>query len=109
MNSFNISGRLGDKPKLSEDGKRATFSIAENVVYKNAEGEKVTKTNWFDLVAFDNNAKNLNAICEKGDYLNIYASVEPTSYESKEGSKVKTYNFRTNRFEKVSSTKETSQ
>ena len=109
MNSFNISGRLGDKPKLSQDTKRATFSVAENIYYTDAAGEKVTKTNWFDAIAFDKTGQLMNQICEKGDHVNVSGTLEQSSYETKEGSKVKSYNFKVNRFEKVQSAKETSQ
>lgn len=52
-NRVQLIGNLGMKPEVItlESGKKlAKFSIATNEVYKNAQGEKITDTQWHHVV-----------------------------------------------------------
>jgi len=52
-NKVQLIGNLGQDPEIInlESGKTlAKFSIATNEVYKNAQGEKVTDTQWHNIV-----------------------------------------------------------
>ena len=52
-NKVQLIGNLGNSPEIItlESGKKlAKFSIAPNENYKNAEGEKVTDTQWHNNV-----------------------------------------------------------
>ena len=48
-NKVQLIGNLGNKPEIItlDSGKKlAKFSMATNETYKNAQGEKVTETQW---------------------------------------------------------------
>ncbi len=52
-NKVQLIGNLGNDPEIitMDSGKKlAKFSIATNETYKNAQGEKVTDTQWHDVV-----------------------------------------------------------
>ena len=54
-NKVQLIGCLGGKPDVrsTESGKKyARFSVATNEVYRNAAGDKVTETQWHNLVAW---------------------------------------------------------
>jgi len=55
-NKVQLIGNLGNKPEIrtTEAGKKiARFSIATNEIYKDSNGEKVTETQWHNLVAWE--------------------------------------------------------
>ena len=52
-NKVQLIGNLGNNPEIItlDSGKKlAKFSIATNEVYKNSSGEKVTDTQWHNIV-----------------------------------------------------------
>ena len=52
-NRVQLIGNLGNEPEvitLDSGKKLAKFSIATNETYKNAQGEKVTDTQWHHVV-----------------------------------------------------------
>ena len=54
-NKVQLIGNLGNDPEivmLENGSKLAKFSIATNETYKNASGEKVTDTQWHNIVAW---------------------------------------------------------
>ena len=54
-NKVQLIGHLGADPEivdLKEGRKLAKFSVATNETYKNNEGERVTETQWHNLVAW---------------------------------------------------------
>ena len=54
-NKVQLIGNLGNDPEIItlESGKKlAKFSIATNESYKNATGEKVTDTQWHNIMPF---------------------------------------------------------
>ena len=54
-NKVQLIGNLGGTPEIknTETGKKlARFSVATNEVYRNAKGDKVTETQWHNLVAW---------------------------------------------------------
>lgn len=52
-----VSGNIGSDPEIRTVGetKVATFSVAVNEGYKNKNGEKVEKTHWYNIEAWDGN------------------------------------------------------
>jgi len=52
-NKVQLIGNLGNDPEIItlDSGKKlAKFSVATNESYKNAQGERVTDTQWQDIV-----------------------------------------------------------
>lgn len=64
-NKVQLIGHLGMDPEVrtTESGKKlARMSVATNESYKNAKGERVTQTQWHNLIAW---GKTAEIICEK--------------------------------------------
>jgi single-strand DNA-binding protein len=54
-NKVQLIGNLGQDPEivnLDNGGKLAKFSVATNEIYKNSKGEKITDTQWHNVVAW---------------------------------------------------------
>ena len=54
MNQCEFMGNLGKNPEIipSDNGEFATFSVAVNSDYTNAQGAQVTNTEWIPCVCF---------------------------------------------------------
>ena len=67
--------------------KVAKFSIATNESYKNSLGEKITDTQWHNVVAWNKTAEIIEKYVTKGNEIVIEGKLTSRSYESKEGEK----------------------
>ncbi len=88
-NSVQLIGRLGNSPEVRnfDSGKTmATFSLATNEVYKNNKGEKVTDTQWHNIVAWGKKAELAASLLKKGQEIAIEGKLVNRNYE-KEGEK----------------------
>lgn len=68
-NKVQLIGNLGMDPEVKTvngNSKLAKFSIATNESYKNAKGEKVTETQWHNLVAWGKTAAFVEKYLVKG-------------------------------------------
>lgn len=72
---------------LENGNKLAKFSLATNEYYKNAKGEKVTDTQWHNLVAWGKTAELVEKFVRKGKELGIEGKLVNRQYESKTGEK----------------------
>ena len=89
-NKVQLIGNLGNNPEIItlESGKKlAKFSIATNENYKNAQGEKVTNTEWHNLVAWGKTAEIAENYLEKGKEIAIEGKLTTRSYDDKDGNK----------------------
>ena len=89
-NKVQLIGNLGNDPEIInlESGKTlAKFSIATNESYKNAKGEKVTDTQWHNIVAWGKTAEIIEKYVTKGKEVAIEGKLTSRSYETKEGEK----------------------
>ncbi len=89
-NKVQLIGNLGNNPEIItlESGKKlAKFSIATNESYKNAQGEKVTDTQWHNIVAWNKTAEIIERYLEKGNEIAVEGKLTSRSYETKEGEK----------------------
>jgi single-strand DNA-binding protein len=89
-NKVQLIGNLGNTPEIItlESGKKlAKFSLATNENYKNAKGEKVTDTQWHNIVAWNKTAEIIEKYLEKGNEVAIEGKLTSRSYETKEGDK----------------------
>ncbi len=89
-NKVQLIGNLGNDPEIInlESGKTlAKFSIATNESYRNAKGEKITDTQWHNVVAWGNTAKIAENYLTKGKEVAIEGKLTSRSYETKEGEK----------------------
>ena len=83
-------GHLGNDPEIIslESGKTlAKFSIATNESYKNAQGEKITDTQWHNIVAWGKTAQIIEKYITKGKEVAIEGKLTTRSWEDKDGMK----------------------
>lgn len=89
-NKVQLIGNLGNDPEivnLDNGSKLAKFSIATNETYKNGNGEKVTDTQWHNVVAWGKTAEIVENYLTKGKEVAIEGKLTSRSYESKNGEK----------------------
>jgi single-strand DNA-binding protein len=89
-NKVQLIGNLGQDPEilnLENGSKLARFSIATNETYRNAKGEKVTETQWHNVVAFGKTAEIIETYVSKGKEVAVEGKLVHRSYENKEGEK----------------------
>jgi single-strand DNA-binding protein len=83
-----LVGNLGQNPELhvSENGTKVLkVSIATNDSYKNNKGEKVTSTEWHNVVVFGNRAEVVAKYCKKGSLVGVEGSLKSRKYTTSEG------------------------
>ena len=89
-NKVQLIGHVGSKPetKTFDSGKKLVrFSVATNETYRNAKGDKVTETQWHNLVAFGKVAEIAEKFVEKGTEVALEGKLVNRSYVDKEGVK----------------------
>lgn len=89
-NRVQLIGNLGNKPEIKtlESGKKfAKFSIATNETYKNAKGEKITDTEWHNVIAWNKTAEIAEMYLDKGKEVAIEGKLTSRSYDDAEGNK----------------------
>ena len=89
-NKVQLIGNLGNNPEVTtlDSGKKlAKFSIATNESYKNAQGEKVTDTQWHNVIAWNKTAEIVEKYLSKGNEVAVEGKLTSRSYEDKEGVK----------------------
>ena len=89
-NKIQLIGHVGNDPevKTTEDGKKLVrLSLATNESYRNTEGEKVTNTQWHQIIAWGAVAEIAEKFLEKGTQVGIEGKLINRSYTDKEGIK----------------------
>jgi single-strand DNA-binding protein len=86
-NQVQLIGRLGADPEVSEfsTGKKAHMRIATSETYKNKSGEKVTDTQWHNVVAWNKSAEYVQNYLKKGVEVMVVGKLVNRSYEDKNG------------------------
>lgn len=89
-NKVQLIGNLGGKPdvKQTESGKKlATFSLATSESYRNANGEKITETQWHKVVAWGKLADLAEQYLDKGREVVLEGKLVSRAYVGKDGQK----------------------
>jgi single-strand DNA-binding protein len=89
-NKVQLIGKLGMAPEVKtlDGGKKlAKMSIATNETYKNAKGEKVTETQWHNLIAWGKTAEIAEKFLDKGSDVAIEGKLIHRNYVDKDGVK----------------------
>jgi single-strand DNA-binding protein len=89
-NKVNLIGNLGSKPeyKVLDGGQKlAKVSIATNETYKNAKGERITETQWHNVVAWGKVAEILEKYTEVGSKVAVEGKLVNKQYTDKSGTK----------------------
>ena len=88
VNKVILLGNLGRDPEVRhlDNGRAvANFSIATSETYKNKQGEKVTNTEWHNVVLWTPLAEIAEKYLKKGNQVYIEGKLTSRSYEDKEG------------------------
>lgn len=89
-NKVNLIGNLGSNPEIKNlDGgkKLAKLNLATNETYKNAKGEKITETQWHNLIAWGKTADIIEKYLFKGHEVAVEGKLINRSYTDKDGIK----------------------
>ncbi|WP_372974250.1 single-stranded DNA-binding protein [Muriicola sp.] len=89
-NKVQLIGNLGQDPEvvnLESGNKVAKFSIATNETYKNTKGEKITETQWHNVVVWGKLADVVEKFLLKGSEVAVEGKLIHRTYETKEGEK----------------------
>lgn len=89
-NKVQLIGNLGQEPEivqLDSGRKLAKFSIATNDYYYNKAGDKITDTQWHNIVAWGKTAEIIEKYVNKGQEVAIEGKLTSRSYEDTEGNK----------------------
>lgn len=90
LNKVILIGNVGSDPEtryLDNDKSVARFSLATSESYRTREGEKITNTEWHNIVVWNNLAKIVEKYVKKGSQLCVEGKVKYRSYEDKDGVK----------------------
>lgn len=89
-NKVQLIGNLGNDPEIVtlESGKKlAKFSMATNDTYRNNKGEKITETQWHNVIAWGKTADIIESYLTKGKEVAVEGKLNTRSYEDKQGVK----------------------
>ncbi len=87
-NKVQLIGNLGNTPEVKPtvNGKKmARFSMATNETYRNASGEKITETQWHQLVAWGKTAEMVEKYLTKGKEVAIEGKLVNKKYTDANG------------------------
>mgnify|MGYP001227277192 CR=1 FL=1 len=90
LNKVILIGNLGADPEIREmpDGtKMAKFSIATTERYTNKAGEKISNTEWHNIVLWRGTAEVAEKYLHKGDAVCIEGKLKTRSWEDENGIK----------------------
>lgn len=88
INKVILLGNLGKDPEirhLENERTLAKFSLATNEVHKNKQGEKVTTTEWHNVVLWTPLAEIAEQYLSKGRQIYLEGKLTHRSYTDKEG------------------------
>lgn len=83
-NSVTLIGHLGKDPDVKTYGqnKKAAFTIATNDSYKNQKGEKITDTQWHNVVLWGKLAGTAEKYLKKGQEVVVEGKLVHRVYET---------------------------
>ncbi|MFK8046780.1 MAG: single-stranded DNA-binding protein [Crocinitomicaceae bacterium] len=87
-NKVQLIGNLGQAPEIisfDNGNKLAKWTMATNETYKNTSGEKVTDTQWHNVVAWGKVAGIIEQYVDKGQEIAVEGKIVNRSYETKDG------------------------
>ncbi len=90
VNKVILIGNLGKDPEVRhlDNGRAvANFSLATSENYKNREGEKVTTTEWHNIVLWTPLAEIAEKYLNKGNQIYLEGKLTNRSYEDKDGNR----------------------
>ena len=90
INKVILVGRVGKDPELRHLDNNMTvgnFTLATNETYKNKSGERVTNTEWHNLVVWRAQAEFAGKYVKKGTMIYVEGKIRSRSWDDKDGIK----------------------
>ncbi len=90
INKVILVGNLGKDPEvrtLENGAKVANFTLATSETYKNKDGQKVTQTEWHNIVLWRGLAEVAEKYLRKGNQVYIEGKIRLRSWDDKDGVK----------------------
>jgi len=90
LNKVQLIGNLGSNPETKtakNESTFVTFSLATSEKFKNKDGEKVTKTEWHNIIVNGKLAELVTKYLTKGKKVYVEGKLKNSEYEDKEGIK----------------------
>lgn len=106
INKVILVGRVGKDPEvrhLDNNSVVASFTLATNESYKNKSGEKVTNTEWHNIVVWRSLAEIAGRYIKKGTMLYVEGKIRTRSWNDKDGNKRYTTEIEADNFQMLSS------
>jgi single-strand DNA-binding protein len=106
INKVILVGRVGKDPEvrhLDNNVSVASFTLATNETYKNKSGEKVTNTDWHNIVVWRQLAEIAGKYVKKGTMLYVEGKIRTRSWDDKDGIKRYTTEIFADNFQMLSS------
>lgn len=86
-NNVRLIGHIGQNPKLVSTGAESSvvsMTLATNDIYKDTHGNKQTRTEWHNIVAFGRIANLIMQYTKKGDHIMLEGRLQTRQYVNKE-------------------------
>ena len=90
INKVILVGNLGKDPEvrtLENGAKVANFTLATSETYKNKEGQRVTTTEWHNIVLWRGLADIAERFLRKGNQVYIEGKIKSRTWDEKDGNK----------------------
>ncbi|MDT8393926.1 MAG: single-stranded DNA-binding protein [Bacteroidales bacterium] len=90
INKVILVGNLGKDPEvrtLESGAKVANFTLATSETYKNKEGQRVTHTEWHNIVLWRGLAEVAEKYLKKGNQIYVEGKIKTRSWDDKDGIK----------------------
>ncbi len=90
INKVILIGNLGKDPEvrtLENGAKVANFTLATSETYKNKEGQRVTTTEWHNIVLWRGLADIAERFLRKGNQVYIEGKIKSRTWDDKDGNK----------------------
>jgi single-strand DNA-binding protein len=90
INKVILLGHVGKDPELrhlDNDRSVARFPLATSETYKNKSGEKITNTEWHNVIAWRGLAELAGKYIKKGSLIYIEGKIRSRSWDDKDGNK----------------------
>lgn len=109
INKVILVGRVGKDPEvrhLDNNQAVARFTLATNETYKNKSGEKVTNTEWHNIIVWRSLAEIAGRYVKKGTMLYVEGKIRTRSWDDKDGNKRYTTEIEADNFQMLSTRNE---
>jgi single-strand DNA-binding protein len=91
LNQLTLIGNVGKDPEsriLQSGAKVCNFTLAVNESWKNRDGEKQERCEWFNCVAWEKLSEIIMDFVHKGDPIYLQGRIQSREYE-KDGAKIR--------------------